>query len=52
MSEFDSVVQAAMKLELNDEIQHYTQLISQKLGDIVYGYDDSSLEQEILTLAI
>ena len=38
--------------ELNDEIQHYTQLISQKLGDIVYGYDDSSLEQEILTLAI
>ena len=38
--------------ELNDEIQHYTQLISQKLGNIVYGYDDSSLEQEILKLAI
>lgn len=36
--------------EVSEQVNHYVRLISDRLGDIVYGYDDSSLEREIFKI--
>jgi nicotinamide-nucleotide amidase len=37
---------------LRQEVSHFTGLISARIDDLVYGYDDTSLEKEIHRLAI
>lgn len=37
---------------IQNEVEHFTNLIVDELEDIVYGYDDSSLENEILKISV